>query len=54
MTPRLGRGCREFSLRNGRLVIERGLHQEIGWERKTDVSGMSVRFFCRQHPESGS
>jgi hypothetical protein len=36
----------EFSLSNGRLALERGLHQEIGWERKTDVSGMSVQVFA--------
>ena len=35
-----------FSLRNGELVFERGLHQEIGWQRKTDTSGMTVRFFA--------
>ncbi len=28
--------------RNGSLTIERGLHQEIGWERQTDASGMAV------------
>jgi Carboxypeptidase regulatory-like domain len=32
----------ELSVRNGDLVIERGLHQEIGWERRTDSSGMTV------------
>ena len=31
--------------RNGGLMVERGLHQEIGWERRTDVSGMSVRVY---------
>jgi hypothetical protein len=36
----------EFSLRNGNLVIERGLHHEIRWERKTDTSGMTVRVFA--------
>ncbi len=36
----------EVSVRNGRLVFERGLHQEIGWERNTDVSGMTVRVFA--------
>ena len=36
----------EFSVRNGRLVLERGLHQEIGWDRKTDVSAMGVQFFA--------
>ena len=29
----------------GNLVVERGLHQEITWERTTDVSGMSVLFY---------
>lgn len=32
-------------MRGGRLMLERGLHQEIGWERQTDVSGMSVTVF---------
>jgi hypothetical protein len=32
----------EFSARNGELVLEHGLHQEIGWERRTDASGMAV------------
>jgi hypothetical protein len=32
----------ELSERNGDLVIERGLHQEIGWERRTEGSGMAV------------
>ncbi len=35
----------EFSLRNGKLVIQRGLHQEIGWERKTDLSEMNIQVF---------
>jgi len=30
-----------LSMRNGELAMERGLHQEIGWERRTDASGMS-------------
>jgi hypothetical protein len=34
-----------FSIRNSRLALERGLHQEIGWERTTDVSGVSVLFY---------
>jgi hypothetical protein len=34
------------AMRNGELAIERGLHQEIGWERHTDDSGMSVSFFA--------
>ena len=35
-----------LSVRNGNLVLEHGLHQEIGWERRTDVSGMSVTVFA--------
>lgn len=31
--------------RNGILTAEQGLHQEIGWQRQTDASGMSVVFF---------
>jgi hypothetical protein len=34
------------SSRNGELTIEHGLHQEIGWERNTDVSGMSVLVYA--------
>jgi hypothetical protein len=34
-----------IALRNGELAVERGLHQEIGWERQTAASGMSVIFF---------
>lgn len=33
------------SMRNGDLVMEHGLHQEIGWERETDSSGMSVMVY---------
>ena len=36
----------QFALRNGELVIERGLHQEIGWQRKTETSGLAVRVFA--------
>ena len=32
--------------RNGALTIAHGSHQEIGWERQTDASGMSVVFFA--------
>jgi hypothetical protein len=35
-----------FSIRDGRLVLQSGLHQEIGWERQTDASGMAVMFFA--------
>lgn len=31
-----------FSARDGSLAMERGMHQEIGWERRTETSGMSV------------
>ena len=34
------------SMRNGELVMEHGLHQEIGWERETDTSGMSVMVYA--------
>jgi hypothetical protein len=30
-----------LSVRNGDLVLERGLHQEVGWERKTEKSGIA-------------
>jgi len=32
----------EVSVRNGNLVLEHGLHQELGWQRQTDASGLSV------------
>jgi hypothetical protein len=31
-----------MSVRNGNLVVERGMHQEIGWDRKTDASQIAV------------
>ncbi len=31
--------------RNGTLTIEHGIHQEIGWERQSDASGISVVFY---------
>jgi hypothetical protein len=31
--------------RDGNLAVEKGLHQEIGWQRQTGTSGMSVVFF---------
>lgn len=34
------------SMRNGSLVMEHGLHQEIGWERQTDATGMSVMVYA--------
>jgi hypothetical protein len=35
-----------LALRDGKLAVERGLHQEIGWERQTDATAMSVRVFA--------
>ena len=35
----------QLSARNGDLAIEHGLHQEIGWERRTEVSSMAVLVF---------
>ena len=32
--------------RNGDLVFEHGLHQEVGWERRTDASGMTFLVFA--------
>lgn len=34
------------AMRNGALAIEHGLHQEIGWERQTEKSAVSVSFFA--------
>jgi hypothetical protein len=33
------------AVRQGRLTLEHGLHQEIGWERQTDRTGVSVLMF---------
>jgi hypothetical protein len=35
-----------LSANEGELAIERGLHQELGWERKTDLSGVSLLVFA--------
>lgn len=35
-----------MSIRNGNLVVERGLHQEIGWQRTTDASTVSVLVYA--------
>jgi hypothetical protein len=34
------------SLRDGKLAVEHGLHQEIGWQRKTDASGTAVVLYA--------
>lgn len=36
----------QLSVRNGDLVLERGLHQEIGWEHHTDTSGMAFLVYA--------
>jgi hypothetical protein len=36
----------QLAMRNGQLTMERGLHQEMGWERRTETSGMSVVVFA--------
>jgi len=35
-----------ITARNGSLAIEHGLHQELGWARNTDISGVSVVVFA--------
>ena len=37
-----------LSMRDGRLALEHGLHQEIGWERRTDASGVSFLVYSDQ------
>jgi hypothetical protein len=36
------------SMRDGQLALEHGLHQEIGWERRTDASGVSFAVYSDQ------
>ena len=38
-------GLPRVSIRNGNLVIEHGLHQQIGWERRTNLSGVELQFY---------
>jgi hypothetical protein len=35
-----------MTVRDGNLVVERGMHQQIAWERKTDRTGMTVLVFA--------
>jgi hypothetical protein len=42
---RAGHYLPQISMRDGRLALEHGLHQEIGWERRTDASGMSFAVY---------
>jgi hypothetical protein len=37
-----------LSAREGELAIEHGLHQELGWEWRTDLSGVAVLVFTDQ------
>jgi hypothetical protein len=36
----------QLAARGGQLLLEHGLHQEVGWERSTDASGLSVLVFA--------
>jgi len=36
----------QIAMRDGRLTLQSGLHQEIGWERRTDASGVSFLVFA--------
>jgi hypothetical protein len=36
------------SMRDGQLALQHGLHQEIGWERRTDASGVSFLVYSDQ------
>jgi hypothetical protein len=38
----------QVSMRSGQLALEHGLHQEIGWERRTDASGVSFLVYSDQ------
>ena len=35
-----------LAMANGRLALEHGLHQEIGWERRTDTTSLSLRLYA--------
>ncbi len=36
----------QLAARDGELTIEHGMHQELGWERQTDDSGVAVMVFA--------
>ncbi|HTB98437.1 MAG TPA: carboxypeptidase-like regulatory domain-containing protein [Terracidiphilus sp.] len=36
----------QVAMRNGELVLEHGMHQEIGWERQTDKSDIALTVFA--------
>jgi len=36
----------KMAVRDGNLVVERGMHQELGWERQKERTGMTVMVFA--------
>lgn len=38
-------GMPRLAMNDGRMVLEHGMHQEIGWERQTDNSDFAVRMY---------
>lgn len=38
----------QIAMRNGRLSLQSGMHQEIGWERRTDTSGVSFAVYSER------
>ncbi len=36
----------QLAMRDGRLTLQSGMHQEIGWERRTDASGISLLVYA--------
>jgi hypothetical protein len=45
METQTGAWLPAVGVRDGRLTLEHGMHQEIGWERRTDASGVAVFFY---------
>lgn len=43
---RAGTWLPAVATRNGQLVMQRGLHQELAWERRTDTSGISFLVYA--------
>jgi hypothetical protein len=41
-----GSAMPEFSSRDGRLLMEHGIHQEIAWQRRSERSGMAVMVYA--------
>ncbi len=35
----------QISMRDGQLALQHGFHQEVGWERRTDASGVSFLIY---------